>query len=108
MRLAFQRLVAVARESGPATVYAQKTRIVIQARVRFASVMVRATHLRTTLWLKRTVRHPRIVHVDDLGPLGFIYSFTFSTPTEIDSAFEALVHESYRAAIARSEENGMV
>jgi hypothetical protein len=40
LRQTFNRFVGLARASGPVTVYAQKTRSVIQARVRFAGAVV--------------------------------------------------------------------
>ena len=41
LRRTFDRFASLAKACGPVTVYAQKTRIVIQARVRFAVVVVR-------------------------------------------------------------------
>jgi hypothetical protein len=58
--------VAVARASGPVTVYAQKTRIVIQARVRFAGAVVRQRWLDAALWLKRRIAHPACIASESL------------------------------------------
>ncbi len=41
----------MARACGPVTVYAQKSRIVFQARVRFAGAVVHNEWLEATLWL---------------------------------------------------------
>ncbi len=49
--MTFRRWVDIARSCGPVTVYAQKTRIVIQARVRFAGAVVRQQWLDAALWL---------------------------------------------------------
>ena len=45
LRKTFTTFVSVARSNGPVIVYAQKTRIVIQARVRFAGAVVRSSWL---------------------------------------------------------------
>ena len=42
LRRTFDRFVRLAKACGPVTVYAQKTRIVLQARVRFAGAVVRS------------------------------------------------------------------
>ncbi|HTH63163.1 MAG TPA: hypothetical protein VL563_00670 [Gemmatimonadales bacterium] len=48
--------------AGPVTVYAQATRIVLQARVRFASVVVHGEWLDVGLWLRRRVRQRPRAH----------------------------------------------
>ena len=95
VRAAFSRLVAVARMAGPVTVYAQKTRIVLQQRVRFGNVVVRPTWLDAGLWLRRPVHHPRLIRTEDYGRLGYGHHFRLERPGDIDSALKRLVHESY-------------
>ena len=101
MREAFDAFVRLARECGPVTVYAQKTRIVIQARVRFAGGVARRDHFRAALWLKRRASHPRLTRVESFGPLGFGHYFRLEGSRDADSALGALVRESYR--IGRQE-----
>lgn len=96
LRKTFDVLVSLARRCGPVTVYAQKTRIVIQARVRFAGVVVRQHWLDAGLGLKRRVEHPRLVRVEDLGRLGFGHHFHLTKPDDIDAAFGKLLTEAYR------------
>jgi hypothetical protein len=98
----WNRWLAAARACGPVTAYAQKTRIVIQARVRFAGAVVRIAYLDATLWLRRRADHPRLQRVEDLGALGFGHHFRLEQPTDIDPALEALVLEAYRAATKTS------
>lgn len=100
LRETFRRLVRVARSCGPVTVYAQKTRIVIQARVRFAGTIVRKGWLDAGLWLRRRVTHPRVHHIEDYGRLGYGVHFHLSTPGDIDRQLVALVREAYAAAVA--------
>jgi hypothetical protein len=80
------------------TIYAQKSRIVIQARVRFAGAVVRAGYLDASLWLKRSARHPRLLRTESFGVLGYGLHFRLVAPTDIDPALRRLVREAYRLA----------
>jgi hypothetical protein len=92
----WDRWLKIARECGPVNAYAQKSRIVIMSRVRFAGAVVRASYLDANLWLRRRVDHPRLRRVEDYGALGFGHHFRLETPTDIDAPLEALMHEAYR------------
>jgi hypothetical protein len=100
LRAAFRRWVAIARACGPVTVYAQKTRIVIQARVRFAGAVVRRDWLDAGLWLRRRIGHPRVQRIEDYGRLGFGVHFRFTSAADIDARIEKLMREAYAAARA--------
>jgi uncharacterized protein DUF5655 len=95
----FERFVQLARECGEVTIYAQKTRIVIQARVRFAGAVVRKNWLDAAMWLKRRADHPRLSRIEDFGRTGFGHHFRLSTPEEIDPALAALMREAYQIGI---------
>ena len=86
LRQAFDRFVGLAKACGPVTVYAQKTRIVIQARVRFAGAVVRRDWLDAGLWLKRRVEHPCLTRVESLGRLGYGLHFRLRQPEDADEA----------------------
>jgi hypothetical protein len=105
-RATFDSYVALARACGPITVYAQKTRIVIQARVRFAGAVVRRGWLDAGMWLRRRAAHPRLRRVEDLGRDGYVHRFRLTAPAECDAALAALMREAYRVgtqeAAARS------
>ena len=95
----FESYVATARACGPVTVYAQKTRIVIQARVRFAGAVVRKSWLDAGMWLRRRAEHPLLTRVEDFGTAGFGHHFRLSQPTEVDEALAALMREAYQIGI---------
>ncbi len=95
LRRTFAELVRVSRSCGPVTVYAQKTRIVLQQRVRFAGAVVRSDWLDVHLWLRRAVRHPRLFRNESLGQLGYACHFKLRDPGEIDDALKDLVQEAY-------------
>ena len=92
----WDRWLAVARQCGPVRAYAQKSRIVIQARVRFAGAVVRANSLDASLWLRRRAAHRLLRRVEDFGPLGFGHHFRLVAPSDIDAPLQALVREAYR------------
>ena len=95
-RRTWGRWVAAARQCGPVTAYAQKSRLVIQARVRFAGAVVRTGHLDAGLWLRRRVEHPRLQRVEDFGPLGYVHHFRLERPEDIDAGLQKLMEEAYR------------
>jgi len=99
LRATFRRWAAIARACGPVTVYAQKTRIVIQARVRFAGAVVRGQWLDAGLWLKRRVRHPRVQRIEDFGRLGFGVHFRLTSPADIDRRLVAFMRAAYAEAV---------
>jgi hypothetical protein len=88
--------VAAARACGPVTAYAQKTRLVIQARVRFAGAVVRVSYLDAGLWLRRRADHPRMHRVEDFGRLGYGHHFRLERPEDIDAALRNLMSDAYR------------
>jgi hypothetical protein len=96
LREAFDGFVELARGCGPVTVYAQKTRIVIQARVRFAGAVVRNHWLDASIWLKRRAEHARLTRIEDFGHLGFGHHFRLAGRGDIDDALARLMREGYR------------
>jgi Domain of unknown function (DUF5655) len=95
VRDAFDRLDEVVRGFGPANVYAQKTSIVFQVRVRFARAMPRKRWLDGHFWLKRRVSHPRLTKVEHLLRQDWIHWFRITDPVQIDARFVRLLGESY-------------
>ena len=98
LRAAFRRWVQIARACGPVTVYAQQTRIVIQARVRFAGAVVRATYLDAGLWLRRRIKHPRLQRIENFGRLGYGIHFRLNGPADIDDRMIGFMREAYASA----------
>lgn len=95
LRKTFDRYVAAARQYGPVTVYAQKTRIVMQRRVRFAGAVVRKDWLDATMWLKRRITHPRLVKTESFGRLGYGHHFRLCDPQDVDPLLVELLGEAY-------------
>ncbi len=99
LRRTFNRFVTIAKECGPVTVYAQKTRIVIQARVRFAGAVVRKDWLDAGVWLKRRANHPCLHRTESFGPAGYGLHFRLEKPEDIDDALADLIREAYLIGI---------
>ena len=96
VRRTFNAWRALARDCGPVTVYAQKSRIVFMVRVRFAGAMTHRTWLEGTLWLKRRVSHPRMHRLLDYGSLGYGLHLKLTSPADIDSTLAKFMREAYR------------
>jgi hypothetical protein len=75
--------------------YAQKSRITIMARVRFAGAVVRTSYVDGALWMRRRVDHPLLRRTEDFGRLGFVHHFRLETPEDVDSALVAFMREAY-------------
>ena len=94
-REVFNRLVAILEGFGPLTVYAQKTRIVCQVRVRFAGAITRKHALQAALWLKREATHPHLKGVELIPRDNYVHRFSFDDPAQLDAAFVRLAREAY-------------
>ena len=77
------------------TVYAQKTRVVFQGRVRFGGVIARKRWLDAGLWLTRRAKHPALHRVEKIAPRCYAHYFRLRWPGEIDDRLAELVRESY-------------
>lgn len=95
-RKTYDRWVAAARSCGRVTAYAQKSRITIMARVRFAGAVVHRSYLDAALWMRRPVQHPRLRRTEDFGRLGFVHHFRLEQPEDVDGALHDLMREAYR------------
>jgi hypothetical protein len=71
---------------------------VLQARVRFAGVVVRRQWLELGLWLHRRVTHPALVRVESFGRLGYGHYFRLRAPADLDPALARFIREAYAAA----------
>ena len=98
---AFEAIVDVAKANGPLEVYAQKSRIVLQNRVRFASVITRKKHLILGLWLTHKIEHPRFTRYEPIGNAGHYPYFAIRDASDIDAELRALIGEAYAHGAAK-------
>ncbi|MDH3222756.1 MAG: DUF5655 domain-containing protein [Gemmatimonadota bacterium] len=99
VRATFDAFLAVVEACGEVVVIPQKTRIAIQAQVRFARCVVRRNWLLTHLWLTRRVLHPRLTRTEKFGDKSYGHHFRFDAPADIDADFSHLVAEAYRVGL---------
>src|SRR4051794_12741410 len=102
LREAFDALVAAARENGPVSVNATKSRITLQVRMRFAAVEPRRDHLRAHVVLTRQIDDPRLT-VEFLEPRYYLHRFRLTGPVDVDDALRAWLAEAYRVGAQVSE-----
>lgn len=95
VRRLFDRFTALVRALGPVTIYAQKTRIVCQVRVRFAGAVARRRFLNVSLWLTQRAHHPTLRRAELIAPRCYAHTFRFTALEEFDEDFAALLRESY-------------
>jgi hypothetical protein len=96
-RAGFDRFVELMERCGPVVVIAQKSRIVLMARVRFAGGQVRRDHVLANIALTRRVDHPRWAKVEEIVPGWFAHRFVIRRPQDLDDPeLQALMCEAYR------------
>ena len=99
VRETFDAFVRAIEANGEVTVIPQKTRIAIQAQVRFAGCMVRRRWLLAHLWLTRRVEHPRLTNTEKFGEHSYGHRFRLAHPSHVDGALRALIAEAYRVGL---------
>jgi hypothetical protein len=99
----YRRLV---RACGPVRMYAQKTRIVFQARARFAGAVPRKHWLDCGLWLKRRVDSARFHKIEFIPPNNYIHSFRVKRREDLDDVVAALLREAYTVGMQESQPAG--
>ena len=95
VRQVFDKLLVLIQQCGPVTVIPQKTRIAIQARVRFAGGVARKNSFDAALWLTRRAQHPCLRRVEMFGPKSYGLHFRLTRPEDLDEKLAALVREAY-------------
>ena len=85
LRAVFDAYLAAARECGPVTVNATKSRITFQARMRFAAVeRPRRTHLNAHFVLTRRIESDRL-RVEFIAPRYYVHRLVLRVPEDIDA-----------------------
>lgn len=95
VREVFDKLLALVRACGPVTVIPQKTRIALQARVRFAGGVARKNWFDAALWLTRKATHPTLQRIEKFGPRSYGLRFRLKGPEDLDEPFKELIKEAY-------------
>jgi len=99
VRATFNAFLDVVRDCGDVVVIPQKTRIAIQAKVRFAGCVVRKKWLLPHLWLTRKITHPRLTRTERFGERSYGHHFRLDAPGDLDDDLRNLVSEAYRVGL---------
>src|SRR6187401_218652 len=85
-RAAFERFVALVERCGPVVVIAQKTRIVLMGRVRFAGATVLRDRVRLNFALTRQLDEPWVEGIETyLAGRWNAHRFTARNPADVDA-----------------------
>jgi hypothetical protein len=105
LRAVFDAFVAAAEENGPVTINATKSRITLQARMRFAAVEPRRQRLNAHVVLARPLTSPRFTKVEHIPPSYYVHRFGLERPEDVDDEVRGWLAEAYvsgsRAPAAR-------
>jgi hypothetical protein len=96
-RAAFERFVDLVQQCGPVEVIAQKTRIVLMGRVRFAGAVVLRDRVRLNVALTRRLDAPWVKGIESYTPRWHAHRFEARSPDDVDAIAElpVLVCEGY-------------
>jgi hypothetical protein len=102
LRDLFERFVDAARESGPVTVNATKSRIALQVRMRFAGILrPRKQFLLANFVLTRPVESPRLARVEYVPPYYYVHRLRLHEPADIDAELRGWLAEAYEVGAQR-------
>jgi hypothetical protein len=101
LRELFERFVAAARESGPVTLNATRSRATLQVRFRFAAIeRPRKAHLAGHFVLTRPLDSPRL-RVEPVAPYYHVHKFRLSSPADVDPELRGWLAEAYQVGEQR-------
>jgi hypothetical protein len=96
-RAAFERFVELVQLCGPIEVIAQKTRIVLMGRVRFAGAVVLRDRVRLNFAITRRLHAQWVRDIESYTPRWHAHRFEARSPADVDAIVElpALLCEGY-------------
>jgi hypothetical protein len=101
VRAIFDRLLALAKKSGPVIVLPEKTRIAFQVRMSFAAFVIRRNWVDGHVVLARRLESPRFRRIETFSPRNHLHAFRFEDIGEIDNEVDAWFAEAYRVGQQR-------
>jgi hypothetical protein len=101
LRAIFDKLLSVAKRSGPVIVLSEKTRIAFQVRMSFAAFVVRQNWIDGHVVLARRLENPRFRGIQTFSPRNYLHAFRFETVEEIDDEVADWFAEAYRVGEQR-------
>jgi hypothetical protein len=102
LRELFELYVAAARENGEVVVNATKSRVALQARMRFAGIeRPRKRYLMATFVITRPVASPRLTRVEFVPPYYYVHRLRVAEPSDIDDELRGWLAEAYAVGVQR-------
>jgi hypothetical protein len=96
LRELFERFVAAARENGPLTVNATKSRVTLQVRFRFAGIdRPRRSFLLANFVLTRPLESRRFTRVEYVAPYYYVHRLRLAEPSDVDGELAGWLAEAY-------------
>ncbi len=97
----YEQFVELVQSFGPVTVIPQKTRVAVQARVRFTGCVPRRSHLECSFWFTEKKRSPRFHRIEQYAPNAYGHYVRVRDQEDFDAEFEDWIREAY--AVGRQE-----
>jgi hypothetical protein len=101
VRAIFNKLLSVAKRSGPVIVLPEKTRIAFQVRMSFAAFVIRQNWIDGHVVLARRVENPRFRRIETFSPRNHLHAFRFESVDDIDDEAGRWFAEAYRVGEQR-------
>jgi Domain of unknown function (DUF5655) len=102
LRTLFEQFVAAVRESGAVTVNATKSRVALQARMRFAGIeRPRKHHLVANFLLTTAIRSDRLSRVEYVPPYYYVHRLRLRRPADIDDELKGWLAQAYQVGMQR-------
>ena len=102
LRELFELYLAAARENGPVTVNATKSRIALQVRMRFAGIVrPRSRYLLANFVLTRPIESPRLARVEYVPPYYYVHRLRLTGPADIDPELRSWLAEAHAVGTQR-------
>lgn len=95
VRLLYDRLLETLQGFGPVKAYPLKKRIVFEAEVQFAAVVIHKDWLEGYFWLRRQAAHPCIQRIEMGIFRDYGHIFRLARVEDLDEGLVELLHEAY-------------
>jgi hypothetical protein len=97
VRRVFDRLADAARSCGPVRIYAQKTRMVIQARIRFAGGQPRKEYFQAGFLVPPDFRSDRVFKRETVASRHYVVAYVrLARESDVDGEIRRLMRAAYR------------
>jgi hypothetical protein len=97
----YEKFEQLVKTCGPITVIPQKSRIVFQARVRFAGAIPRKSYLQCSFGFNRRRDHPSFYKIEQYAPHWYSHSCRIEKEEQFDDEFLSWIREAYNVGLQK-------